>query len=196
MNLSGGIGGSLPQGESPEALLRSGAAREKTIFIIICVAAIGVAAVAIGSFLLGGSGPGPAPGWQCLKCSHEFSYIGPELPPIDCPKGHKAQAVRLSYRICPKCHKRALLSRVRLPEPWAGEYRRQTEQGNPPSAMVTAEWPREIQYRLRQDDRSYRWSDWLVMRSPEATQIESSLKCSKCSTALYPQRRRKNSNGT
>ena len=184
MNPSGGMGGRVWQKRAGGGQRLWGKASDKTIFIIICVAALAVAAVAIGSFWFGVPGPGAGPGWQCLKCDHKFSYAGPELPPIDCPKGHEAEAVRLGYRICPKCHKRVLRSRVRLPEPWASQYRRLKKQGNPLSAAVTAHWPREIQYRMRQDGGEW-WSEWVVMRSPEAIQIESGLKCPKCGTSLY-----------
>ena len=190
-----GIGCAAEQEKATAVLLRSGKISDKQVFIIICLAAIAVAAVTLGNFFLGKSGPAPVPTWQCIECNHKFFQSGERLPlpPIECPECHKIEAVMLSYRVCKKCRTRSVYSRTRLPAEYAAEYQRRAAQGQPPGGMETSYWPREIQFRLPGADEQ--WTDWVLSRSPEAKQIRVATKCPKCGESLYPKRGRKDSGG-
>ena len=178
-------------------LLRPGKMTDKQVFIIICAVAILVAAITLGKFFLGsGLRLKPVPTWECLECGHKFSHSGqrPPLPPIDCPKGHKGQAVTLGYRVCPDCYAQILYSRMRLTKEYAEEVQRLRDQGYEPSAQETVDWPREVQFRLLETDDQ--WTDWVLWRSAEAAQIQADMKCPKCGRNLYPKRERKGSGGS
>ena len=178
------------QGHATVTLLAPGKITDKQVFIIICSAAIAVAAVVLGGFFMGGPRLGAVPNWECLECGHKFFQGGqkPPLPPIDCPEGHRGQAVMLGYRICPDCHTRILYSRMRLTKEYAERIQQLRDQGYEPTAQETVDWPREVQFRLLDTDDQ--WTDWVLWRSPEASKIQATLKCPKCGRALYVQRGR------
>ena len=174
--------------------LRWGKITDKQVFIIICAAAILVAAITLGNFFLGsGLRLKPVPNWECLECGHKFSQSGQRLPlpPIDCPQGHKGQAVMLGYRVCPDCYTQILYSRTRLTKEFAEEVQRLRNQGYEPTEQETVNWPREVQFRLLDTDDQ--WTDWMIWRSPQATEIQQGMKCHKCGRGLYPKREKKGS---
>ncbi len=106
--------GCVPR-ESAVRSLRSGMAKDKLIFTIVCSVAIGVAVItmAISLFPRRTVAAGSQL-WQCLECDDIFKKKTSELPPIDCPKGHPGQAVALTYRFCPHCNEDVLESRWRF----------------------------------------------------------------------------------
>ena len=167
----------------------AGAMDNKTVFIIICVVAIGVAVIALGSFFWGGSGSGfgKTPNWQCLKCDYKFFDPTVDEPPIECPKC-QGEAVRLSYRTCAKCRKKTLVSRIRLTEEAATRYRELKAQGRAPVGMQMIGWPRETQLRVQQADGSYGWTDWMPANAPEVREIRAGMTCPKCGENLYKYR--------
>ena len=175
---------------------RRGKITDKQVFIIICTAAILVAAITLGNFFLGsGLRLKSVPNWECLECGHKFSQSGQRLPlpPIDCPQGHKGQAVMLGYRVCPDCYTQILYSRTRLTKEFAEEVQRLRDQGYEPTEQEAVNWPREVQFRLLDTDDQ--WTNWVIWRSPEAVQIQADMKCPQCGASLYPKRERKGSGG-
>ena len=185
------IGCIVKQEKATAMLLRPGAVSDKKVFVIICVAAIVVAAVAIGGFFFGGGlHLEPVPNWECLACGYKFSHGGQKLPlpPIECPECHKIEAVTLGYRVCPDCYTRTLYSRMRLTKEYAEQIQQLRDQGYEPTARETMDWPREVQFRLLDTDD--KWADWVLWRSPEATQIQAAMECPKCGRAMYPKRER------
>ena len=166
-----------------------GALEQKTVFIIICVVAIAIAAVAIGSHFLGGGagGIGSRDNWQCLKCDHTFFDATLDPSPIECPKCG-GDAVKLGYRTCAECKKKILVSRSRLREDAAAAYRQRKAQGQAPMPMEMMAWPRDVQWRVQQADGSYGWTEWMPRNSAEDRQVRETIKCPKCGANLYKYR--------
>ena len=176
--------------------LRAGMAKDQLIFVIICSAAIGVAAVTMAFTLFsGGSGGKIGPSqWQCLNpdCGYEFSKDTREYSPIECGKCG-GQAVWVNYRKCPECEEDVLVSRTRLTEQGQAQYQNMKE--SPGKMPVTPMGPRmslpmENQFWVQQADGSYGWTDWVFAGGPQSRQVFSSLKCPKCSAPLYGRSRR------
>ena len=172
-----------------------GIARDKLIFIIICSAAIGVAILAMASYLYSrGSANQEKKVWQCLECEYEFTKITTEMPPIDCPKGHPGQAARLGYRECPTCGKKIVLSRVRLTEGGRVQYEamqaqaNQTDAAAPGAVSPEMSLPQEIQFRYKKDDGSYAWTEWRSADFRDMRDIFESLTCSECGAKLFPRK--------
>ena len=185
------------KGKATMTFLAPGKITDKQIFIIICSAAILVAALILGNFFLSGFGLKQVPNWECLECGHKFFQSGEKMsvPPIDCPEGHKGQAVMLGYRICSNCRRaRILYSRIRLTREYAEKTQQLRDKGYEPTNRETADWPREVQFRLL--DTGDQWTDWVLWRSPEAAEIQAGMKCPKCGRDLYPRRERKGSGGS
>lgn len=173
---------------------RSGMAKEQLIFVIICSVALLVAAVALIHFLTGSSGTGNVTSaWQCLACDSEFSKTTTEMPPIACPKCD-GQAVRVMYRKCPSCGNQMAVNRLRLSE--ADKARRDamatklaespgTAPARPP--MMGLMNMQETQYRVKQQDGSYGWTDWMSgSLSPRvAMEWQRNMRCSKCDALLF-----------
>ena len=159
--------GELARLESASADLQAGIARDKLIFIIICSAALIVAAITIVRFSKKNSGP-PAVGWQCLECDHQFNTPPTEAQPVYCPQCGGA-AANFLYRECPKCAEKNVVGRVRHPQ-----------QGDQAAAGA------ETQYRIKQSDGTYTWTDWVSVFSPMAHQrLQPQMMCTKCDANLY-----------
>ena len=168
--------------------LRQGMARDKLIFTIICVAAIIVAVAALVSFFMPRKARIIGVPWQCLKCNYEFNEKTLELPPIACPKCG-GQAVRVSYRKCPRCGKVILESRMRLTEQSQTQYQalksqQQNQARGGPVEMSARMLPMEVEYRVKQADGNYGWSPWVGMNTPKAQQILAGLECPECGGQL------------
>ena len=159
---------------------RAGVAKDKLIFIIICSVAMAVAAVTLVHFFTGKFTRPPGE-WQCLKCDYEFSKKITDMPPIYCPKCG-GPAARLYYRICPKCKKENVESRIRLTAEGEAMV---AQHGGPGPGYAPAS---EIQYRVKQSDGSYAWTEWMPRTSLQAQQIYLyNLVCTKCGANLYGQ---------
>ena len=162
--------------------LRAGMAKDTLIFVIICSAALVVAAVTLLYSFRGGETVYPVK-WQCLDCASEFSKKTAELSPIKCPKCG-GQAVRLGFRACPECKKQVLVSRTRLTE--QGQAQRDASAGQQDGGRLGIIMrPKEIQYWFKQADGSYGWTPWVPVASPAAMQFEMNLQCNKCGASLF-----------
>ena len=191
--------------------LRSGVAKDKLVFIIICSAALLVAAVTLVMFFTGTSRRGiRSTSWQCLKCGDEFTKKTSQYPPIECPTCG-GEAVRLVYRECPNCGVKVLCNRVRLSEQGQARLAAILEQqaktdgapvpqdsGRTPGMMPVFDLDTQMQYRVKQADGSYAWTDWVAaMSSPQqAMQLRSSMRCPECDALVFApsQRRRRSGN--
>ena len=160
---------------------RPGIAKDKLVFIIISSAAIAVAVVTLVLYLVGGGNVATSK-WQCLKCDSEFSRKTLDLPPMDCPHCD-GRAVKLDYRVCHKCNKEILVSRrIMTEDAQAQRERTRSGGGEPPrrapwAALMT---PMDIQYRIKLDDGSYGWTQWMPASSPQAEQFNFDLRCPEC----------------
>ena len=184
-------GGNYAQRGLAGAGFQAGVAKDKLIFIIICTAAMLVAAVTLVYFLTGDSEI-PTGDWQCLKCAYTFSKKTTEKSPIDCPKCG-GDAVRQYYHKCPECGKKVLFCRVQLTKEAQAQRDAMLKQAEtagqkavlPPEATMSM--PMDIQYWAKQPDGSYGWTDWMLPAPPQARQLKSSLQCSECGANLFPQ---------
>ena len=186
--------GCVPR-ESAVGTLRSGMAKDKLIFIIICSAAIGVAVITIASSLLPRGMAARVERWQCRECGNIFKERTFESPPIECPKC-SGQAATLRYRTCPQCGQEIVVSRWRLTEEGKAQEeaarKAQEEAGGPPGPWVMPPPPMgkappvEVQYWAQQSDDSYAWTNWLNIMDPRVAMISSALKCEECHALLYP----------
>ena len=173
---------------------RSGMAKNQLIFVIICSAALLVAAVTLVHFFTGSSRKATAGSWQCLDCEAAFNKKTRELPPIECPKC-SGEAVRVIYRKCPDCGAKVICFRQRLSEQGKAQrdaMKKQDESGGQPAAMMgpmMMGMDMEMQYRAKQADGSYAWTDWLnPLASPQATQeLQRNTRCSECDALLFSQ---------
>ena len=170
--------------------VRSGVAKDKLIFIIICSVALAVAAVTLVRFFTGGSVKHFDITWQCLDCNYEFNKKKDELPPIPCEKCG-GQAVRAIYRDCPACGKKVLSFRMRLTEQAQAQreaMRKQAEAAGKPisSPLEFMMLPMDMQYWVKQPDGNFGWTAWMPARSPEAIQTQRDLRCSNCDALLFP----------
>ncbi|MBA7521960.1 hypothetical protein ES705_14072 [subsurface metagenome] len=191
--LSAGAG-CVPR-ESAVGTLRSGMAKDKLIFIIICSAAIGVAVITMASFLFPRGTAARGERWQCLNCDYEFSKKTSELPPIECPKCG-GELVRVTYRKCPSCGAKVMCVRRRLSEQGKAKRDAMMKQaestGQPVAAGAAMMVPMdmETQYPIKQADGSYGWTAWLtaVMISPQqAMQLQRNVRCTECDALIFPQ---------
>ena len=178
---------------------QAGMAKDQLIFVIICSAALLVAAVTLVHFFTGASKKAtPTAPWQCLKCDREFSIKTLELPPIECPECG-GDAVRVRYRKCPSCGAKVPCYRLRLPEGRKAQldamkkHAESTGQPVAPGPMMDM----EIQYRVKQADGSYAWTDWLNPRgSPQlAAQLQKNMRCSECEALLFSRSSRSGRSG-
>ncbi len=168
---------------------RCGMAKDQLIFIIICSAALLVAAVTLVHYFTGTSEK-DIKTWQCLKCSYKFTKKTSEYPPIECPKcgGDAAGTV---YRDCPECGKRVLCYRLRLSAQVQAQrdaMMKQAESSGQPASMGPMMNPdMDIQYWIKQADGSYGWTDWMnIMASPQQVQeLQKTLRCSECDALLF-----------
>lgn len=175
---------------------RAGVAKDQLIFIIICSAALLVAAVTMVRFFTGSSKKGAtAISWQCLSCGDEFSKKTSERPPIECPKCG-GEAVQVSYRKCPSCGAKVMCNRLRLSERGQAQrdaMKKQAEATGRPVAAVSGPMmmmpmDMEIQYRLKQADGSFAWTDWMPAAgsSQRAVQLQNYMRCTECDALLFP----------
>jgi len=178
------LGGKSGQRESAAMGLRAGMARDRLIFIIICVVAIAVAGVTMAISLLPARAKIRSVDWQCLECNHEFSTkTSGAMTPVYCPKC-SGQTVGVRYGKCPHCGKQVPMYRFRV---------RQTEQeqglavpGVPgPLETRMQVVPGEIQYWIRQADGSYGWSRWMGMTDPQISQFRADSRCPQCEAKLF-----------
>ena len=173
--------------------LRPGLARDQTIFISICSAAILVAAVALVSFVRSQSSMPFVGDWQCLQCGQSFDSKSLLPGPIDCPEC-PGQAVKLIHKECPKCGKTSLVCQMRLTESaqkefadYQASHAQELAAGQFPK--IVFQLPMEARYRIRQPDGSYTWhQDWLYTESAQAQQIRADQRCPHCQAPLYPAR--------
>ena len=169
--------GSRAQRESARAPWRAGMARKQLITVIICSIALVAAVVSLVHFFM--SDPNKAPGdWQCPSCDYDFSKNIMETPPIYCPRCDD-QAARLFYHNCPKCKEKNVVSRVRITEEGEAAL---VEHGGPGSGYMPSS---EMQYRIKQDDGSYDWTDWSSTIFSRIQELDSYLVCTECDTNLY-----------
>ena len=179
--------------------LRTGMARDKLIFIIICSLGIGVAVIVLAVHLFPRNIVAAQSGrWQCLECDHTFKKETSELPPIECPKCGQ-DAVGLTYRTCPQCGKKTVVSHWSLTEQGKAEEeatRRQEEETGtqqPRLRPLVAELPIAVQYWAQQTDGSYGWTDWMNKADPMSRMVHAALTCDKCQSPLYPVQQRRSS---
>lgn len=164
---------------------RAGIARNELIFSIICSAATAVAAVALVVSMSGK--PTRTFELQCISCNYEFSEKSAGLPPIECPKCG-GQAVWLTYRPCPECEKPVLVSRSRLTK--QGQAKRDASSDEEMQGS-TEPLPMEIQFWIKQADRTYKWSEWISMNLPHLLQqYGTRLQCTECGASLSSRARR------
>lgn len=182
---------------------RNAVAKDQLIFIIICSAALAVAAVTLVHFFMGSAKKTHIASWQCLKCDDEFTKKTSEYPPIDCPKCD-GEAVRVSYRECPGCGKNIMCYRLRLSAQGKAQrdaMLKQAESTGQPVArmgpMMAMSMAMEVQYRIKQADGSYGWTDWLDAMGPpqQRLQFQSSMRCPECDALLFPQPSRSGRSG-
>lgn len=180
---------------------RAGVAKDQLIFIIICSAALAVAAVTLVHFFTGSSPKLIATSWQCLNCDNEFSKKTSEHPPIECPKCG-GEAVRVIYRKCPNCGAKVMSNRIRLSERGKAQrdaMMKQAESTDQPVAarpMMKMPMDMETQYWIKQADGSYGWTDWLGAMSPQlAIQLENNMRCSECDALMFPRSSRTGRSG-
>ena len=169
-----------------------GIARDKLIFIIICSAAISVAIVTLVAYLHSrGTAKQEKKVWQCLECEYEFTKVTKEISPIDCPKGHPGQAVLLGYHKCTDCGKRIPMSHVRLTEGGRAQYEamqahaNQTDTPLPEQGAPEMNLPQEIQFRYKQADGSYAWTEWMSADFRDLRQVFATLTCPECGAKLF-----------
>ena len=159
-------GGACAPREYPGPGHRAGLAKDKLILIIVCVVALSVAAFVLVR-MSSPSAQIPRGSWQCLGCDRSFNMKTTHRPPFLCPECGD-EAVRLSYRTCPKCGQKVLVCRLR-------------PANRPKTGMFP---PMDIQFWLKQDDGSYGWTLWIDASSPQVQEIERGLRCSKCGADL------------
>ena len=174
------------QSDLAGAGLRSGMAKDKLIFIVICSAATAVAVVSLMSQFLPHRGAPSLQSWQCLKCEQIFESRTQQLPPIDCPECG-GEAVSLRWRKCPACGKKAPMCRVRLTQGGRAQYAQvlanSPKGGGVPGPMERGPMsmlPSEIQYLQKQSDGKFGWSPWLRMESPRTQQFRRNWECPEC----------------
>lgn len=170
--------------------VQSGMAKDKLIFIIICSAALAVAAVTLVRFMTSGPAKRFDMTWQCLECNVEFNTKKDEIPPIPCTKCG-GQAVRAIYHDCPACGKKVLCFRMRLTEQARAQRESMREQANETGKPISSPFafmtlPMESQYWLRQSDGSFGWTAWMSAKSPEDVQTKRDLRCPNCDAILFP----------
>jgi len=167
---------------SSGAGMRTGIAKDKLIFIIICVVAMTVAAVTLVHTFSGGVKVAPSL-WQCADedCAKKSTTKG-GIATAECPKcGGKAH--RLGYRVCPACDKKVLYCRMELPEGAAGP------DGGSPRLPIGGRQVVYLQYWVKQEDGSFGWSShWMLAGSPEAMEIYRKLVCHECGAGLIKPR--------
>ena len=169
---------------------RAGIAKDQLIFIIICSAAIAVAAVTLVVYLTSGEQMRTVK-WQCISCNHEFASKSAETPPIECQQCG-GQAVRLTYRTCPECKKEVLVSRARLTEQGQAKRDASRDQSDGKIPGMGETLPMEIQFWLKQADDTYKWSEWVPTNSPHLLQqYGTRLQCSECGAGLSSRDKRK-----
>ena len=178
-----------------DAGLRSGMAKDKLTFLIVCSVAIAVAVIAmVISFLPGESSQTGENQWQCEGCDARFELETSELPPIKCPECG-GEAVGLSHRFCLTCREDVLVSRWRFTAEGKARHEDLEARGLtganalPPLAAGLSS-PREVQYWVRQDDGSYMWSEWLNSNGSVARELQVDLTCEKCGQLMSGRRRR------
>jgi DNA-directed RNA polymerase subunit RPC12/RpoP len=186
---------------------RAGIAKDRLVFIIICLAAIAVAGVVLVISLGPRRPKAMALDWQCLACNDEFSTgakTSDVVLSIDCPKcGGKA--VRMQYRKCPECDKQVVMYRMRLTEEREAEFKalvdkkkeqdalraKQREQGifmpEKPGQfhMYALVMPVEFQYWVKQANGNYGWSPWIGTEDPQNLQIRGDVQCPHCGAKLF-----------
>ena len=176
----------------PGQHVRSGMAKDKLIFVIICSAALLVAAIAVIHFFRGSSRDHlKTSSWQCLNCKYEFSNTSlSEIGPIECPKCG-GEAVSALYRNCPSCGERVALSRLRLTETgkaqWAAMKKR-TEAAGQRLRVQPGGSPLDVeeQYRVKQADGSYDWTEWISAYSSQLiAELKRNMRCSECGAPLF-----------
>ena len=129
------------------------------IFLIICAAALAVAAVAIVRSVSPGTKLAST-GWQCVGCGHQFNNKTTEDAPIECPKCG-GQAVRVLYRKCASCGKKVQFARVCLTAQGQAQrdfMKKQAEaQGKTYKRMPMMSPPLDMQFWTKQPDGSFAW---------------------------------------
>ena len=145
---------------------RTGIAKDQLIFIIICAVALTVAAVTLVHSFSSRSKVRPST-WQCVDCGKEFKKVA--QPPVECPKcGGVAE--RLGYRACGACGKKVLYCRMHIQSPPEGAAG--PAGGLPgPRMLPGIMQPVSMQYWVKQEDGSFAWSQWMLVSSPQAQQM-------------------------
>ena len=157
---------------------QAGMAKNQLIFIIICSVAVAVAAITV-VYTLTGSSSENSGDWQCLQCGYEFSKAKKAEPPINCPKCD-GEAVVLEFRDCPECGEKNVISRVRLPKQ-GEEAVAQPVGGGPEFGPLPT-----VQYRVKQSDGTYTWTDWMPITASELP-LHPYMICTKCGANLFGQ---------
>ena len=173
--------------------LRPGMARDQTIFISICSAAILVAAVALVFFVRSQSSTPFVGDWQCLQCGQSFDSKSLLPGPIDCPKC-PGEAVKLIDKECPKCGKTSLVSQMRLTQSAQKEFA--NYQASHAEELAAGQFPKivfrlpmEARYRIALPEGKSSWHEqWLFTGSDQAQQIRADQRCPHCQAPLYPAR--------
>jgi len=176
--------------------LRSGMTKDQRIFVIICSAALLVAAVTLVHFFVGSSRKDSIDTeWHCLACGNDFgkktkkSAFG--TPPLaNCPKCG-GEAARVVYRKCPICGEEVQCYRLRLSK--TGHAQKEAMEGQSQSTgqpMVrgpqSMALDTEIQFRVKLADGSYGWTDWMNSMGEQQKAAQEDVRCSECGALLFP----------
>ena len=168
----------------------SGVARDQFIFGIICTAAVFVAIIVLVTQITPRSSGPKASDWECLDCGNTFNEKAFRIPPTQCPKCG-GQAAMLHYTTCRSCKEKAVQSRFRLTEQAQAQYadikiqvEKQGYTKSGPPVGLPMGMPMESQYRIKKDDGSYGWSEWVPQGGPEALLLLNSMTCPECGARL------------
>ena len=166
----------------------SGLSRDKLISVTVCVVCIGVAAVSMIAYFVGGDYEPPAAPWQCLACEQTFDIDKAEELSVSCPECGEP-AIRLVYSRCPRCRKDVLTSRFHLTDAGRESYAQINAELSGRAArgltkLRLLDLPKVFQYRLGKPGGGYEWSDWIPDKAPERMELEVSLKCPECGARL------------
>lgn len=176
--------------------LRSGMTKDQLIFVIICSAALLVAAVTLVHFFVGSSRKDSIDTeWHCLACGNDFGKKTKKpafggAPSANCPKCG-GEAARVVYRKCPNCGEEVQWYRLRSSKTGHAQEEGMGGQSQPTSqpmvrgaqAMVP---DTEIQFRVKLADGSYGWTDWMNSMGAQQKAVQKDMHCSECGALLFP----------
>ena len=166
---------------------RPGKIDEKTTFIIICVAAICIAAATlIVPRLMPKGGRQTGVRLECPNCNKQTI---PKTPMARYEKCSECgvSPMQVIERKCGGCDEKVSYTRMRLTKRGEEQYEqmmasagegRPPMMGMEPGGMMAFE--QEVQYWIKQDNGDYGWSAWMNSMSPEATAMQQQYTCPKC----------------